>query len=122
LALGIGRIVSGQRTPPSSRARRPYGSLWRDGFLTSATNPKAVLFFAALFPQFIDPELSLLLQVVILGATYLALDGAMLAVYGAASSRIAGGIGASAGRRVDRIAGGLMIGAALLLGSKSLAR
>ena len=29
-------------------------TLWMQGFITSAANPKAVVFFAALFPQFIE--------------------------------------------------------------------
>ncbi len=32
------------------------GSLIRQGFLTNMLNPKVILFFLALFPQFIDPD------------------------------------------------------------------
>ena len=46
------------------------------GFVTSASNPKAVVFFAALFPQFIDPAGSLVGQLLVLGATFLVIDGA----------------------------------------------
>ena len=34
--------------------RETLMSLWLQGFFTSAANPKAVVFFAALFPQFIS--------------------------------------------------------------------
>jgi homoserine/homoserine lactone efflux protein len=37
-------------------------SLWLKGFITSAANPKAVVFFAALFPLFITENIALLPQ------------------------------------------------------------
>ena len=59
----------------------------RRGFITSASNPKAVFFFAALFPQFIDAGLPIWPQLFILGATYLAIDGVILVLYGAIAER-----------------------------------
>ena len=52
--------------------------LFRQGFITSSANPFAVMFFAALFPQFIDPTASTLPQLGILGGTYLLVDGIIL--------------------------------------------
>ncbi len=57
-------------------------TLWAKGFITSAANPKAIVFFAALFPQFIDHSLPVVAQIVILGFTYLVIDGLFLATYG----------------------------------------
>ena len=48
--------------------------LFRQGFITSSANPFAVMFFAALFPQFIDPAAPTLPQLAILGGTYLLVD------------------------------------------------
>jgi homoserine/homoserine lactone efflux protein len=45
-------------------------SLFQQGALSAFTNPKAVLFFAAFLPQFIDPARSLLLQFAILAGTF----------------------------------------------------
>lgn len=36
--------------------------LWGQHFFIAASNPKAMLFFTALFPQFIDPEINLMRQ------------------------------------------------------------
>ncbi|WP_417614092.1 LysE family translocator [Oceanisphaera sp.] len=49
---------------------RSGGSLFRQGLLSALTNPKAVLFFAAFLPQFIDPERELLIQFVVMAATF----------------------------------------------------
>ena len=66
------------------------GRLFRQGFLTSTANPYAVVFFGALFPQFIDPALPVWPQLLILGATYLAVDGAILMLWGWAAARTVG--------------------------------
>lgn len=40
----------------SGGAKRETVALIRQGFLTNMLNPKVILFFLAMFPQFIDPE------------------------------------------------------------------
>lgn len=94
--------------------------LWLQGFLTSAVNPKAVVFFAALFPQFIDPTQPVAMQFLILSITYIAVDGAFLVSYGASASWIAKRIKGNGKALLDRIGGTFLIGAALLLGAKTL--
>ncbi|MDO6585131.1 LysE family transporter [Salipiger sp. 1_MG-2023] len=44
--------------PKTRGAKRniSLGNLWMQRFLTSAANPKAVVFFATLFPQFTSAE------------------------------------------------------------------
>ena len=49
-------------------------SFFRDGFLVAGTSPKAWMFFPFIFPQFIDFNLNLLAQFVILITTYIVLD------------------------------------------------
>ena len=104
------------RAPASVNGAR----LFRQGFFTSASNPKAVFFFAALFPQFIDASVSIGPQLVILGATYIAVDGTILVLYGSASERIVGRFGGGFMRRLNHISGGLMIAAAALLALKDV--
>jgi homoserine/homoserine lactone efflux protein len=48
-------------------------SLFLQGLGVAVTNPKAILFFTALFPQFLVPGVSLVLQTVLLTATFTAL-------------------------------------------------
>jgi homoserine/homoserine lactone efflux protein len=104
--------VSGGAVPTAS-ARQ----LYMQGFLTSAANPKAVFFFAALFPQFIDPAAPIWPQLFALGATYLVVDGTILMIYGGLATRVMGGL-----RQqpvwLNRVSGCLMVLAAGLLALK----
>ncbi|MCY6382643.1 LysE family translocator [Hoeflea prorocentri] len=95
-------------------------TLWLQGFITSAANPKAVVFFAALFPQFIDPSQPFLSQFFILSVTYIAIDGAFLASYGAGAGWLAARLKGRATKLVNRVGATFLIGAALLLGFKTL--
>ena len=94
--------------------------LWLQGFLTSAANPKAVVFFAALFPQFIDPDRPLAVQFCVLAATYVVIDGAFLFAYGAGAGWLAARLRARAGAAAQRLGAVFLMGAALLLGAKTL--
>ena len=51
-------------------------------------NPFAVVFFGALFPQFIDPARPVMPQLLILGLTYLVVDGSILLALGVAGREI----------------------------------
>jgi threonine/homoserine/homoserine lactone efflux protein len=55
--------------------------LYREAFLIATTNPKAILFFTALFPQFIDAESPLLPQFLVLTAIFMALSFSSLLSY-----------------------------------------
>jgi len=86
--------------------------LFRDGFILQASNPKAIVFFTALVPQFIDPHGAIVMQVVILCLTSNVIEFFVLFGYGAAAGQ------ASALARqpryanwTNRIAGILLIGA-----------
>lgn len=123
--LGIRMIRRAKSDDPDLNARRPAVSLknlWMQGFLTSAANPKAVVFFAALFPQFISAESAFWPQFLILSATYIVMDGLFLSSYGVSASWIASRFKGTARVWIERCGGGFMIGAAILLGFKSIAQ
>ncbi|WP_409524483.1 LysE family translocator [Nitrincola sp. MINF-07-Sa-05] len=69
--------------------RRSRSSLYWQGFIVSAVNPKAVMFFAALFPQFIDSSGAVVPQFAVLSATYLMLDGMFLMTYAILAAKLA---------------------------------
>lgn len=98
----------------------PLRSLWLQGFTTSAVNPKAVVFFAALFPQFISAEALFWPQFAILSATYIAMDACFLSAYGLGASWMAKQLEGSARASLERVGGGFIIGAAVLLGLRTV--
>jgi threonine/homoserine/homoserine lactone efflux protein len=72
--LGVQAIRHrGGRT--TAAAPPPSSSTWRmlrEGFLVGATNPKSIVFFVAVLPQFVDyPSGSIALQLASLGAVFL---------------------------------------------------
>ena len=86
--------------------------LFRDGFILQASNPKAIVFFTALLPQFINPHGRVVTQVLILAITSAIIEFFVLLGYGSAAGR------ASAlahqpryATWTNRVAGVLLIGA-----------
>lgn len=85
--------------------------LYKSAFLTAATNPKATMFFTALFPQFIDQSAALLPQFLILTAIFMGLSLSSLTLYAALASRAKGVLTRPAfSRWVSRIVGSTFIG------------
>ncbi|NWA29791.1 LysE family translocator [Pseudomonas gingeri] len=77
-----------QGQPANNRPSRR--KLYKSAFLTAATNPKATMFFTALFPQFIDQSAALLPQFLILTAIFMVLSLTSLSLYAALASRAKG--------------------------------
>ncbi len=118
--LGVKQILKARVSDAQTAPKASRKSLWMQGFITSAANPKAVVFFAALFPLFIDGALPFWPQFTILSATYLVMDGMFLTAYGGSASWLARRLQGPAKLWLDRIGGSFMILAAILLGLKSL--
>ena len=119
--LGVKLISSGTTNNPVGSKRSSLRKLYLQGFITSAANPKAVIFFAALFPQFINPQQPLFQQFMVLSVTYLTIDGLFLICYGTLAEKLNDGLLPSVVRtQMNYIAGSLLIGAALLLGLKDI--
>ena len=93
-------------------------SFFLRGFLIGASNPKALLFFAAFFPQFLNPALPFAPQFAILALTFMGFEFTVLTLYALGVSRIAPLLRASGPMRwVNRVCGGLftLMGGLLLL-------
>ena len=96
--------------------RRAGGSMFRQGLLSAVTNPKALLFFAAFLPQFIDPARSLVLQFLIMAGTFAVVEVATEALIAGFAQRISPWL-RRVGRRFNQACGGMFmaIGVALPL-------
>ncbi len=104
----------------NGRATTRYSWLshYKSGFLVGATNPKAIVFFTALFPQFIALNLPLLPQYLLLVITFALMELGWLLLYsyfGARSSRWIMRKGRA--KLFNRFTGSVFIGAGILLGS-----
>lgn len=58
--------------PAHSQPGKSNAALFRQGLLVALTNPKSILFFTALFPQFIHPEAPVLPQFLALTSAFAA--------------------------------------------------
>ena len=63
------------------------GRLFAQGFLVGASNPKALLFFGALFPQFIVPSAPHVPQFFVLGVTFIFFELSWLTIYALSASK-----------------------------------
>lgn len=94
----------------------PYNRLFRQGLLMQLANPKAILFFAALVPQFIDPQIAPAPQFFFLGIISVSIQFPTLVLYGWLAAK-----GGQWFRRsgyaawLDRVAGAFLIGAGVRL-------
>lgn len=110
------------RSPPvglelaGTAVARSGGSLFRQGLLSAVTNPKAVLFFGAFLPQFIDPARSLLTQFVVMAGTFALVEIATEWFIASAAHRVRPWL-QRVGRSFNKACGGVfvLIGAALPL-------
>ncbi|WP_292658344.1 LysE family translocator [Nitratifractor sp.] len=90
------------------------------GFVVGASNPKAIVFFVALFPQFINTDNSLLIQYFIFVTTFAILELSWLLFYiylGHKSSSWF--LKKGRAKFFNRITGGVFIGAGVLLSTSS---
>jgi homoserine/homoserine lactone efflux protein len=93
-------------------ARR--GRIFMNGFVLQASNPKALVFFTALLPQFIDPHASVLTQVTILAVTSVLIEFFVLLAYGALAGRLTElAKRPRFARLANRIAGSMLISAGI---------
>ena len=108
------------RSPPigiaaEGSARPTAGwSLFRQGALSALTNPKALLFFAAFLPQFIDPARELWVQFVVMAATFAVVEAATEVFIATMAHRISGWL-RRVGRRFNQACGGAFIAIGLAL-------
>ena len=79
------------------------------------SNPKALLFFGALIPQFVDPSGNAASQVVLLGATFMAVATLCDGAYAVLVGRLGLALSGRRIRLVSRLSGGLLVGGGIWL-------
>ncbi|MGN8078759.1 homoserine/homoserine lactone efflux protein [Variovorax sp. 22077] len=86
------------------------------GFLTNVTNPKGIVFMAAVLPQFIQPTRPLWLQLLVLLATTVMVDVTVMHGYAWLAARLQGVLRSVRARRAqNRVFGGVLMAMGAML-------
>ena len=97
-------------TPP--RAGFP---LLARGFLVNTTNPKALIFYLAVLPQFVSPTAPLPPQYLVIGLTFIVVDVVVMSVYAGLATRLLRLLGDRQQMLLNRFFSGLFATAAVVL-------
>src|SRR6267143_461846 len=102
--------VNADEPPPP-----PRGGFFLQGFLVLLSNPKVLVFFGALIPQFMDMSKDHFSQVALLGATFMVTGAITDSIYALLAGRARLFFSARRTRLLSRISGGFMIGGGIWL-------
>lgn len=106
---GTGETAEGAGV--AAREPRPTRTVVLQGFLIAITNPKAILFYIAFLPQFIDPHLPAGPQLLLMSVTMIVMALLSDSAYALLAARARGWFAAPRRRRLQsRISGTLLIG------------
>jgi threonine/homoserine/homoserine lactone efflux protein len=93
----------------------PRGGFFLQGFLVLMANPKALLWFGAFIPQFVDPNGNYVGQTVLLGLTAMAVALVSDGAYAVLTGRAGVFLSRKRIRLVSRLSGGFLIGGGIWL-------
>lgn len=117
--------IKAWRAPVSAAAsdphtRRSARALYATGLATGLSNPKLIIFAAALFPQFIDTNRSFWIQLGVLVTSFVVIEGFWYGVYALGGRSLAGWLApANRQKLFNRATGVMFIGfGGALLGSR----
>lgn len=85
--FGRSSVLAASVEQPGGARMPPRFALYREAFFLAATNPKPILFFTALFPQFIEPSAPLLPQFFVLTGIFMVLSFITLLGYASVAGR-----------------------------------
>lgn len=107
---------SDQDVPVPEQAFRSGGSFYRQGLAVAASNPKAIVFSAAFFPQFIQPDRPALMQFGILLATFTVIEVSWYLIYAVSGHKLSRFLQQThVMKNFNRITGGVFVGFAALM-------
>jgi homoserine/homoserine lactone efflux protein len=99
-------------------AAKGAGAIFLRGFFVNLTNPKGIIFFVAILPQFIDVQRPQMAQYALFAATTFAVDLAVMMGYTALAARVLRAMGEPRRLRwVNRGLGGAFFAAGIALAS-----
>lgn len=121
--LGIKAWRSNSQCTDNSAKVKINASSWRlfrEAYFVGITNPKAIAFYMALFPQFIDLDKAVFPQFLLLVATFILCSFAFHCLYSALASRFKDLLSKEKARAwLNKISGGIFIGFGTVLATTS---
>lgn len=113
--LGIKLLRSDGSLDSDTTAPKPRSGFFFQGFIVLMSNPKIIVLFGALFPQFIDPKGDYLEQVLILGITAMAVAAVFDTLYAVTAGRAGALLSKARVRLLSQISGISLIGGGVWL-------
>ncbi len=113
--LGIKLWRSDGKLGEASSTKVPRLGFFWQGFVVVLGNPKLLLFFGAFIPQFVDPDGEFLLQVTLLGITFMVVASLSDSIYALLAGRARAMLAQNRVRLIERISGSFLIGGGLWL-------
>ncbi len=107
---------SGEDVLKQETVSRRGGSFYWQGLAVAASNPKAIVFSAAFFPQFIQPDLPALPQFGILLITFTVIEVSWYLIYALSGHKLSRYLQQShVMKNFNRVTGGVFVGFAALM-------
>ena len=113
--LGWRLLRSPAALAEAGAAPRPRGGFFLQGFIVMISNPKALLFFGAFIPQFVDPRGNYVAQIVLLGVTAMAVALVSDGAYAVLTGRAGAVLSRNKARLASRASGSLLIAGGIWL-------
>lgn len=108
--LGL-RMLLARTASANAPAPRPVQRAFWRGLVVQGANPKALIFFVALLPQFVDPDAAVGFQLFVLGASSVGIEFLVLALYVAFAVRARRLAGARLAGPLERVGGAFLVAA-----------
>lgn len=119
-AKALWTALRDRAAPPDAGRAATAATAFRDGFAVQFANPKAVIFFTAVLPPFVDAARPAAPQLALLAATVVGADLLAMSGYGLAGGALASALRQARVRRpFSALTGALLLGAALMIGLRA---
>ena len=113
--IGWKLLRSGEVLHQESANSIPRGGFLLQGFLVLMANPKALLWFGAFIPQFVDPQGNYVAQIILLGVTAMGIALVSDGGYAVLTGRAGAVLSRKRIRLVSRLSGTCLIGGGIWL-------
>jgi threonine/homoserine/homoserine lactone efflux protein len=113
--IGWKLLRSPENLASTEASAPPRGGFLLQGFLVLMSNPKALLWFGAFIPQFVNPQGNYVAQIALLGVTAMAVAVISDGAYAVLTGRAGALLSRRRVRLVSRLSGGFLIGGGIWL-------